>query len=94
VSRQCVDLSIVQLATSGAPESVLRVIRTSDRLLASAAIEWSRQYECSRIDELVAALGRVFGSGAPAAGFAVLINKPNQLMFYARWQQHADGSSG
>lgn len=85
MSGQPVELSILQLDTSGAPEAVLRVISTTDHLLAGAAIEWARQYECSRINELVAALGRVFGSGAPAAGFAVLINMPNRLMFYASW---------
>jgi hypothetical protein len=48
-------------------------------------MQWVRGWEAERLPRLEPAIRNALGCGRPESGFAVLMNNPNKLVFYAKW---------
>jgi hypothetical protein len=53
--------------------------------IEAVAKQWVRGWEAVRLSRLEPAIRNTLGCGRPESGFALLINNPNKLMFYAKW---------
>jgi hypothetical protein len=79
-----VRLSItrIDLDALWAPGEVLLDVEETSELAAERARSWA---QVRGFDRLVTSIDRVPGGFGPAAGWAVIINKPNSLMLLATW---------
>ena len=78
-----VRLEIFDIAAEP-PEMLFQTDCTTGTIEAVAK-QWVRGWEAERLPRLEPAIRRVLGCGRPESGFAVLLNKPNMLAFYAKW---------
>lgn len=78
-----VRLEIFDIAAEP-PEMLFQTDCTTGTIEAVAK-QWVRGWEAERLPRLEPAIRRVRGCGRPESGFAVLLNKPNMLAFYAKW---------
>ena len=66
-------------------KTVLHRATCTTATVAKEAIRWVRGWEGMRLERLEPAIVDALGCGRPESGFAILINRPNGLVFYAKW---------
>lgn len=65
-------------------KTVLHRANCTTATVATEAIRWVRGWEAVRLERLEPAIVDQLGCGRPESGFAILINRPNRLVFYAK----------
>lgn len=84
MSGETVRLSVTKLDLEelGQPGELLLDLEETTETAAERAIAWA---QVRGYDRLVPVLERTLSGPAPESGFAVVLNKPHELLIFATW---------